>query len=481
MTTDTGEVRAAEPPAPGIMSGTYLWITIGACALVFLGAFESLAVTTVMPVVSDELGGERLYALAFAGPLATGVIGMVVAGNWSDRRGPTAALYTSVAAFVAGLLIAGLAPTMEILVAGRFVQGLGSGAMMVALYVVVARVYPQDKHPAIFAAFAAAWVVPSLIGPTIAAVVTDLWSWHWVFLGVVVLALAALLMVVPALRGLSGGGDATAPWALGRLGWSVLAALAVLALNLVGDIPGVGPVLAVAAVVIALIAVRPLVPRGTLIARRGLPSVILVRGLMSGAFFSANVYVPYLLTDRYLLTPTLAGLALTGGALAWSTASTVQGRMGARLSNVTALRVGTALVLVGIALVLATSALQWDALVIAVAWVVAGSGMGLMSPRSSVLTLSLSTPANQGFNSSAMTVADSFGSAMVLAITGTLFAALATIADPFTAVFALAGAIAAVAVVLAKRVGPPDGVATVRVAADVEVASDNDMEKGATS
>ncbi len=451
MTTETGEVRTAEPAAPGIMSGTFLWITIGACALVFLGAFESLAVTTVMPVVSDDLGGERLYALAFAGPLATGVIGMVAAGNWADRRGPTAPLYTSVAAFVAGLLIAGLAPSMEILVAGRFVQGLGSGAMMVALYVVVARVYAQDKHPAIFAAFAAAWVVPSLIGPTIAAVVTDLWSWHWVFLGVVVLALAALLMVVPALRGMPGGGDASAPWALGRLGWSVLAAFAVLALNLVGDIPGVGPALAAGAVVIALIAVRPLVPRGTLRARGGLPSVILVRGLVAGAFFGTQVYVPYLLTDRYELTPTLAGLALTGGALAWSTASTVQGRMGARLSNVVALRIGTMLVLIGIALVLATAAFGWHALVIVAAWIVAGSGMGLMSPRSSVLTLSLSTPANQGFNSAAMTVADSFGSAMVLAVTGTMFAALAATADPFTAVFALTVMIAVVAVILAPR------------------------------
>jgi len=434
------------------MSGTYLWITIGACALVFLGAFESLAVTTVMPVVSDDLGGERLYALAFAGPLATGVIGMVAAGNWSDRRGPIAPLYAAVAAFVAGLLIAGLAPSMEILVAGRFVQGLGSGAMMVALYVVVARVYPADKHPAIFAGFAAAWVVPSLIGPTIAAVVTDLWSWHWVFLGVVILALAALLMVVPALRGMTRSGDASVPWALGRLGWAVLAAVAVLALNLVGDVPGVGPVLAVAAVIIALIAVRPLVPRGTLLARRGLPSVILVRGLMAGAFFGTQVYVPYLLTDSYGLTPTLAGLALTGGALAWSTASTVQGKMGTRLSSVTALRVGTMLVLVGIALVMVTSAFRWPALVIAGAWVVGGAGMGLMSPRSSVLTLSMSTPANQGFNSAAMTVADSFGSALVLAITGTIFAALATSADPFTMMFALTGLIAAVAVVLAPRV-----------------------------
>lgn len=454
MTTDTGEVRTPKA-APGIVSGPYVWITIGACALVFLGAFESLAVTTVMPAVSADLDGERLYALAFAGPLATGVIGMVVAGNWSDRRGPTGVLYTAVFVFVAGLLIAGLAPSMEILVAGRFAQGLGSGALMVALYVIVARVYPQHLHPAIFAGFAAAWVVPSLIGPTIAGVVADIWSWHWVFLSVVVLAIVALLMVAPALRGLSKGGDASVPWAFGRLGWSVLAAISVLALNLLGDIPGAGPALAFGAIVVALIAVRTLVPRGTLRARRGLPSVILVRGLMAGAFFSAQVYLPYLLTDRYAFTPTLAGLALTGGALAWSTASTVQGRMGARLSSVTAVRLGTVLVLIGIALVAGTAAFQLHPLVIAGAWVVAGSGMGLLSPRSSVLTLSMSTPANLGFNSSAMTIADSFGSALVLAVTGTLFASLAMTADPFTAVFILAGAIAVAAVVLAPRVANP--------------------------
>ena len=97
----------ATDPAAGILQRPYLWVTIGACALVFLAAFESLAVTTIMPVVSRDLDGASLYALAFAGPLATGVIGMVAAGNWSDRRGPAAPLYASVALFVLGLLIAG--------------------------------------------------------------------------------------------------------------------------------------------------------------------------------------------------------------------------------------------------------------------------------------------------------------------------------------------------------------------------------------
>lgn len=466
MTIDTGEVRTATASAPGIMSGTYLWITIGACALVFLGAFESLAVTTVMPVVSADLGGERLYALAFAGPLATGVIGMVAAGNWADRRGPVEPLYTAVAVFVAGLLVAGLAPSMEVLVAGRFAQGLGSGALTVALYVVVARVYPRDLHPAIFAGFAAAWVVPSLIGPTVAGMVTELWSWHWVFLGVVALVLVALLMVVPALKNLArDGGDRSIPWSLGLLGWSVLAAVAVLALDLLGDVPGAGPVLAVAAVIVALIAVRPLLPKGSLVARRGLPSVILVRGLAAAAFFGTQVYIPYLLTDRYDFTPTLAGLSLTGGA---SAAATVQGRMGTRLSSVVAVRIGTGLVVAGVLLALVSAVLHMHAMAIVAAWIVAGTGMGLMSPRTSALTLEMSTPENQGFNSSAMTVADSFGSALSLAVTGVLFAAAsaAAVADPFVVVFAFAGAVAVAAAVLSPRLAPrADGDAAREVAA----------------
>lgn len=69
------------------------WVTVGAFALIFLGAIEALAVTTVMPLVSDALDGEALFAVAFAGTLATSVIGMVACGAWSDARGPRGALY----------------------------------------------------------------------------------------------------------------------------------------------------------------------------------------------------------------------------------------------------------------------------------------------------------------------------------------------------------------------------------------------------
>lgn len=445
----------AESALPGLFSRDYLWVTLGSCALVFLGAFESLAVTTVMPVVSADLDGAGLYALAFAGPLATGVIGMVVAGNWCDRIGPIAPLYTSAVLFMAGLVVAGTATVMPVLVAGRLVQGLGTGAINVALYVVIARVYPARLHPQIFAGFAAAWVVPSLIGPYAAGLVTEWFSWHWVFLGVVGLVVVATAMVGPTLRGLPGrdADAAPAPWSFGRIGWALVAAGAVLALDLLSSIDRVGGVLVGAGIVVTLIAVRPLLPHGTLTSRRGLPSVILVRGLAGAAFFGTEVYLPYLLVDHYEFSPSLAGLALTLGALAWAGASWLQGRMPVRLTHRMSTTIGGALVVAAIILAFLTALFTLNPAVAIAGWALGGGGMGLMYPRISVMTLAFSTTANQGFNSSALSISDSLGAALALAMTGIVFTGLAASGLSFPGVFAFTALVAVGALVVAPRVG----------------------------
>jgi MFS family permease len=114
--------------------------------LAFLVAFESLAVATVMPVVADELGGLELYALAFAAPIAVGIVSMTLAGPLMDRHGPATGLQAGVAVFVGGLLLAGLAPSMPVFLAGRAVQGLGMGFVGVALYVVIGRTFHRHDQ-----------------------------------------------------------------------------------------------------------------------------------------------------------------------------------------------------------------------------------------------------------------------------------------------------------------------------------------------
>ncbi|MBN6149549.1 MFS transporter [Xanthomonas sp. AmX2] len=447
----------APAPAESVLAPRYRATTLGMVALVSLIAFEALAVAAAMPTVARELDGLRLYALAFGGTLATSVIGMSVAGRWSDARGPAAPLWSGLACFVCGLLLAGWATHMPMLLAGRLVQGLGAGAISVALYVLVARLYPEPMRPRIFAAFSAGWVVPSLIGPSISGLIVEHVGWRWVFLAVPLLALPAALLLQPALRRLP---PRPAP-GRGRPGpvlWSAGAAAGVCLLYLGGQQRGA---LALAMVVpalalLALCAWR-LLPAGTLRAARGLPSVIALRGLAGSAFFGCEAFLPLLLSRERGLSPTWAGVALSIGALGWFAGSWYQGHYGQRGSRLRRLRIGGALMLSGIAgTALALHPSVPPALAM-LGWTAAGLGMGLIYPTLSVLTLTLSPPAQQGENSSALQLSEAIAVATTLAVGGSLFAALlarsATLA--YLSTFAVASLLALLGLAIAGRTRAP--------------------------
>lgn len=437
---------SAEVRALTIWDRERLGISLGAAALIFLAAIESLAVTTVMPVVAEDLDGMALYAVAFAGTLATSVIGMVAAGAWSDRAGPRRPLYAAVILFIIGLVVAGIATTMPVFLLGRLVQGLGAGAQTVALYVVVARVYPAHLHGRIFAVFAAAWVVPSMIGPFLAGAVTEFLHWRWAFLGVAVLVVIAFTIVAVKLRAAplgpiasgSAEGDASTPGAkIGlRMFLAVVIALSAVGVGFAAEIPGVlGWAAAAGCVLVIAIAIVPLVPKGMLRARPGLPSVVLLRGIVAGAFFAAEAYIPFLLMAEFDFSPTWAGLALTLAALAWASGSALQGRYGEaigsrRIAALSLLLLGIGMV--SLLIVALSGAAPWLAII---GWGFAGGGMGLLYPRLTVLTLAFSRPGTEGFNSAALSISDATGAAVAIAVAGLAFATVSPVASGFLAVF----------------------------------------------
>ena len=435
----------------GILQRPYLLTTVGAWSLVFLAAFESLAVTTIMPVVTTDLNGRGLYALAFSSTLAAGVVGMVAIGSWADRRGPAVPLFTAIGVFAAGLAVAGTASSMVVFVAARFLQGLGAGGMTVALYVLVALVYPAALHIRIFGAFASAWVLPSMVGPFAAGFVADAFSWHWVFLGVVVLVAVAGGLMLPAVRGRDRAPADRVPASAAdarRVAEAAVVAVSVVALSSLGEVdPQVAWVLAPLAVLVIGFALRHLVPPGTYRIRAGLPATVVLCGVAGGVFFGTEVYLPLLLHDRYGLPAWLSGITLTAGAVAWALASAVQGRLGDRLDPGTAIRAGAALLLGGAALELATAVLHLHPAVAAAGWFAAGAGMGTLYPRISTLVLALSKPGEEGFNTAAKSITDAVGGSASLAVAGLLF----TVA-PFVGPFLFTTALGVLTVLIGHRV-----------------------------
>jgi len=450
----TATAAPAAPPAH-LYSPRLRAMTVGSVALVSLLAFEALAVGTAMPTVARSLDGLGLYALAFGGPFAAGVVAMVVSGIWCDARGPRAPMWHGVAWFVAGLAVAGAAPTMGVLVAGRVVQGFGSGLLSVALYVIVGQAYPEELRRRVFAAFAAAWVVPSLVGPALAGLIVEHLGWRWVFLAVPVVAVPAVLLVQPGLRALGAAVPARPPaGALARIGWACGAGASAALLHHGGQQRGVSAAVLVAVAVAGLLVCAPrLLPAGFLRAARGLPTVVGLRGLASAAFAGAEVVLPLMLSRERGFSPTAAGLVLTVGAVSWSIGSWLQGRVDTPRSTATLPRAGLSCITLGTASVALAVLPGVPVALVVCAWAVAGLGMGLLYPSLSVLTLALSAADEQGRNSSALQLGDSLAAATVLALTG---AVLAAGSAPGPASYAVTLAVAAgcglVGVLLAGRV-----------------------------
>lgn len=439
----------------GVLSPRYRSLTIGMVALITLVAFENLAVTTAMPTVAVALDGLSWYALAFGGPLASAVIAMVMSGTWSDAKGPARPLWHGTAWFLTGLLIAGFAPTMEVLVAGRIIQGFGSGLLTVALYVVVGQLYPPELRPRIFAAFASGWVVPSLVGPAIAGLIVEHANWRIVFLAVPVLAIPAALVMRPGLGQMAPPAAATTDsiWNR-RTAWAVAIAIGVGLLHYGGQQNGLTQVILLAIGLGAVVVFAPrLLPAGTFAIRRGLPSVVALRGMVASAGFGAEVFLPLMLTRERGLSPAFAGLVLTVSALAWFSASWYRGRPNQPLSHSAFMQLGMASIVVGIGTAVLTLNPAVPVVVGVLGWGLAGLGMGTVFPTLSVLILEYSSREEQGANSSALQLSDSLATATVLAIGGSLFAAIEP-HSPMTAyltAFGLPALIALLGVWTARR------------------------------
>lgn len=413
------------PPAPGLFSRGLAAASLGAIALVSLIAFEAMALAAAMPAIAAALDGLGLYALAFGGMVATSVIGMVAAGRSCDRHGARRATALGLLVFGAGLLIAGAAPGMGWVVAGRVVQGFGGGMLGVALYVGMGQLVPAALHPRLFALLAAAWVVPGLVGPALAAALVQGLGWRAVFFVAAALVPLTALLLLPAFGRLPRPARADAPDADRRLAWAALAALGALLLHAAGQaLPGAWRVPALlAGLVAAVMAARRLLPRGSLSVAPGLPAVIALRGLLAGAFGCAEVFLPLYLTLVAGWSLAEAGVALSTGAVMWSLGSALQARLAEARQRRRGLQAGLVLLAAGIAIVAAPMALGTPSTAATFAgWALAGFGIGLGFPMLSVLVLALSRPEEQGRHSSALQLADALATSAALALAGALFA-----------------------------------------------------------
>src|SRR5436305_15062884 len=113
----------------------YRQLTVGLILIMLGPAFEGLAVATILPRVVANLGGLSLYGWSFSAYMLTTILGLILAGDEADRKGPALPFIFGVLLFVLGLILAGTASSMLIFVLSRGVQGLGAGIIASVAYV----------------------------------------------------------------------------------------------------------------------------------------------------------------------------------------------------------------------------------------------------------------------------------------------------------------------------------------------------------
>jgi len=454
-------------PAAGVWVPGRRRLTAGLVLTVTLVAFESLAISTVLPEVSDELGGLGLYGWVFSGFFLGSLLGIVVAGQLCDERGTWLPFALGLSLFAVGLAVGGAAQSMPMLVAGRVAQGIGAGAIPAVAYATVGRAFPSDLRPRVFAVFSSAWVVPGLIGPVAATTIAEALSWRAVFWALLPLVGVAAAMTLPALsrahpvtddptptRAPESGDVAAGIVDRRRDAVVLVAGTAVLLVGLGASSPVLGAALVVGGAAPAVWAFLRLVPAGTARLAAGMPAAVAVRGILTFAFFGADLFVSLAITDGRGKSTWLAGMGLTSATILWTAGSWVQQRLIHRVGPRWLVRRGFLLVAAGIVgmLVVLQPVPAW---LVVPAWGLAGLGMGIGYAPLSVTVLSLAAAGQEGTASASFQLSDVLGVSLGTGLSG-VFVALGdgrgwATTSSLTFAFTLAGLVALGGIVACGR------------------------------
>ncbi|MEV3984163.1 MFS transporter [Nonomuraea sp. NPDC049758] len=173
-------------------------------------------VTVAMPAIQRDLGFSpaglswvvNAYLLAFGGLL-------LLAGRLGDLVGRRTMFLAGNAVFTGASLLAGVANSEGLLIAARFLQGVGSAMASAVVLGILVTLFtePRERGRAI-AVFSFTGAAGASIGQVLGGVLTDALSWHWIFFINLPIGLATIVLALPALPadrglGLARGADVT--------------------------------------------------------------------------------------------------------------------------------------------------------------------------------------------------------------------------------------------------------------------------------
>jgi MFS family permease len=327
MLTDMASVAKPLPSRwRSLVEPGLLLTTVGLCLVEATAGLQTLLVATVLPRAVRDIGGIQLYGLVFSGYMLAGIVSIPASGADADRHGPARPLLRYSVYFLVGTVVAALAPSMPLLVVARLIQGYGGGAMYSLAYGIVPRVYPAQLRPKMLSLLSGVWVVTGLLGPPLGALLASTVGWRWAIAVAIPTLLLGYGVLAARVRHISPENAST------RQGSSAAVVLMVGSAVFLGGlvIGGWGWLAALGGLALALPSLIQLIPPPM---RRGLYGTALVLSVgLNMSFFTADSFLPLMLTSVRGSSLALAGAAVTAAAISWFPGSLWQQWVTERLS-----------------------------------------------------------------------------------------------------------------------------------------------------
>ncbi|SEM58557.1 MDR family MFS transporter [Paenibacillus sp. OV219] len=406
-------------------------ILIGLMIGVVFSELDETVVSTAMPTILRDLGGLALYGWVGGVYMLAMTSFMAVLGKLADLYGRKKIYLVSMALFIGGSIISGLAPSMEVLLVGRGIQGIGAGGLMPLAMVIFGDTFPVEQRAKIQGLFGAVMFIPQLLGPLIGGFFVEHISWHWIFLVNIPVGVIAAIILSLGLQETKVERKITIDWAGAIL--LVAALISLLLTPVLHQTEGYGwtdpVILALMAVGAALLAVfifvesrakEPILPLHLFKNRNFVVlsalMFVFILGLM-GAFAS----FPFFAQNVLGLSPTVAGylsLPLMIGAIG---ASVVAGRFMTKVPYRNIYILSFILPIIAFYLLTTTNA-HTPIIMFVMYFIILGLGFGTMFSNQLIVQESVEKEHN-GIAQSSITLFQSIGMTIGFSVFGSVLAA----------------------------------------------------------
>ncbi len=379
-----------------LASPRYLGTSTVLAGGVALYATNEFLTISLLPSAVADIGGHRLYAWVTTVYLVASVAAATTVEALLTRLGPRLAYLLSIGVFGIGSLVCAFAPAMEILLAGRFVQG-GAGGILAGLgYAVINSALPQRLWTRASALVSAMWGVGTVAGPAAGGLFAQFGLWRWAF-GALVILCAALAALVPVALPCSAGGPALARWSIPWRSLLLLGAAA-MAVSVAGIPRRPGATVALIGTGVVLVGAflwedrrrSPSVLPPSAFRPGPLKWVYVTLGVLMAATM-ADMYVPLFGQRLAHLVPVAAGFVGVALSVGWTTSEIVSASVSKTASVVRIVAVAPVVMAAGLSLAAVSQfddASLWLVAVWVVAMFVSGCGVGMAWPHLSAKAMS---------------------------------------------------------------------------------------------